>query len=70
MNMTLSGATGAITWLVLIVGVIGSLLWLYIGWRAMRAHERLAIAVERIAGSGRAPLPRVTDGPVGRTGSA
>lgn len=32
-----------------IVAVAGSLIWLLIGWRAMRAHERLSQAVEAIA---------------------
>lgn len=28
-------------------GVAVTVLWLVIGWRAMRAHERIAAAVER-----------------------
>jgi hypothetical protein len=30
-------------------GLIVTVLWLNIGWRAMVAHERMADAVERIA---------------------
>jgi len=35
---------GAIIALVFTVGA--SLFWMYLGWRAMRAHERLASAAE------------------------
>jgi sensor c-di-GMP phosphodiesterase-like protein len=31
------------------VGVVASILWLWIAWRAMKAHERLARAAEQIA---------------------
>ncbi len=30
-------------------GIIVTLYWMYVGWRAMLAHERLATAVEDIA---------------------
>jgi hypothetical protein len=50
MNFNVNGAGGVI--LALVTGLVGfsmSLLWLYIGWRAMRAHERLAAAAEELA---------------------
>ena len=44
---------GAPAW-AMIVGILSvgmSLLWLYIAWRAMKAHERLASAAEKMARS-------------------
>jgi len=46
MNMSFAGAD--LAW-VLIVGtfsVLVSLVWLYLGYRAVKAHERLATAAE------------------------
>ena len=47
---------GASNLLVLVTGVITSVIaiattifWMYVAWRAMRAHERLADAAERQA---------------------
>jgi uncharacterized membrane protein len=37
--------------LALIFGIVTTILWLVIGWRAMRAHERVAEAHERLAES-------------------
>jgi hypothetical protein len=40
--------------------IIVTVLWIVIGWRAMRAHERLADAVESIArGRGDSPQDRL-----------
>ena len=50
MNMTFSGG-GAPDWAVF-VAIFGfgiSFFWIYIAWRAMRAHERLAAAADQIA---------------------
>jgi hypothetical protein len=48
--MSFSGG-GAPDWAVFvaILGVGMSFLWIYIAWRAMRAHERLAAAADQIA---------------------
>jgi uncharacterized membrane protein len=48
MNMSFNGAD--VVWVIAagFVGVLASILWLYIGWRAMRAHERLAAAAEKM----------------------
>jgi len=35
--------------LAVIVGILSAIFWMVIGWRAMRAHERLADAAEHIA---------------------
>jgi len=49
MNVSFNGTD--VVW-VLIAGtfsVVMSLVWLYIAYRAMKAHERLAVAAELIA---------------------
>jgi hypothetical protein len=33
----------------MLLSIGGAILWLVIGWRAMRAHERLADAVDRMS---------------------
>ena len=35
--------------LAVIVGILSSIFWMVVVWRAMRAHERLADAAEHIA---------------------
>jgi uncharacterized membrane protein len=55
MSMSFNGADAAWVAIATAVGIASALLWLYIGWRAMRAHERLASAAEQIARSSRAP---------------
>jgi len=55
MSMSFNGADSLIVALATIVGVASALLWLYIGWRAMRAHERLAAAAEQMSRSSRLP---------------
>jgi hypothetical protein len=55
MNMSFNGADAV--WVVIAgaFGIASALIWLYIGWRAMAAHERLAKAVDLLAReSGRA----------------
>ena len=47
--MSFSGASGLIVWLAGLFSVVVSLLWIYIAWRAMRAHEKLAAATDQIA---------------------
>jgi uncharacterized membrane protein len=45
MNMVLSNPTGFA-----VLFVIGTtIFWMYVGWRAMEAHERLAKAAEDMA---------------------
>lgn len=44
----LTSSFGAFGWFALL-GIAGSILWLVIGWRAMKAHERLADAVDRMS---------------------
>ena len=56
--IALSAMDGAMVaasvWAFLVVawGILITVLWLLIGFRAMRAHERLAAATERIAQNG------------------
>ena len=49
MQMSFNGADAI--WVVIAgaFGILTSLLWLYIAWRAMKAHERLATAAEQMA---------------------
>jgi hypothetical protein len=35
--------------LILIWGIAVTIFWMYVGWRAMQAHERLAKSVEDIS---------------------
>ena len=48
MNMSFNGAD--IIWVIVAgaASVIASIFWLYIAWRAMKAHERLARAAEQM----------------------
>lgn len=36
------------TEIVVLIAIVTSLFWMVVAWRAMRAHERLASAVERM----------------------
>ena len=49
MQMSFNGAD--MLWMVLAgaFSVAGAVLWLYIGWRAMRAHEKIASALDSLA---------------------
>jgi len=49
MTADLDFASAAWMWLSIAWAVGVTVLWLVIGFRAMRAHERLAAATERIA---------------------
>jgi len=42
-------AAGGLAILAVIVGILTAIFWMVVGWRAMRAHERLADAAEHIA---------------------
>jgi uncharacterized membrane protein len=50
MNVTFKGGDmEGFAVLAVIFGIVTAILWLVIGWRAMRAHERVADAHERLA---------------------
>jgi hypothetical protein len=44
-----AGATGLYALFVVLCGLAVMVFWMICAWRAMRAHERLAEAVERIS---------------------
>jgi uncharacterized membrane protein len=46
-NVTRSGMEGLMI-LATIGGLITTVFWMVVGWRAMRAHERLADAAKRM----------------------
>jgi uncharacterized membrane protein len=48
MNMT-TGDLGGLAVGIALAGVVTAVFWMYVGWRAMQAHERLAEAAEEIA---------------------
>ncbi len=37
-----------ITILVMMLGIFSTIFWMVVSWRAMRAHEKLADAIERL----------------------
>lgn len=41
--------------LAVLIGIITGIFWMVIGWRAMRAHERIANAAEQAARKLREP---------------
>ena len=45
MNMTLSNSGG----FAVVIVIATTIFWMYVGWRAMEAHERLAKAAEDMA---------------------
>ena len=47
MNLNASG--GELAGLAVLVALISAIFWMVVGWRAMRAHERIADAAERAA---------------------
>ena len=53
MSMSFNGADAVWVAIATAVSVATAVLWLYIGWRAMRAHERLASAAEQLSRAGR-----------------
>lgn len=68
MNLTFNGSSVGLMVFATFWSFIVMLFWMYVAWRAMRAHERLAAASEAIAGEypvrKMRPLPRVSDGPI------
>lgn len=46
MNMNVGGGFGAFAFLVVLWGLFVTIAWLVIGWRAMKAHEKIADAVQ------------------------
>ena len=54
MNFNVSGGTGALVVMMAAWGIAVTIYWMVVAWRAMRAHERLASAVERMSDPGRA----------------
>ncbi len=46
---SIEASSGFLAILALLYGAVITLLWLSIGWRAMRAHERIADVLERRA---------------------
>ncbi|MEO7996124.1 MAG: hypothetical protein ABI852_01700 [Gemmatimonadaceae bacterium] len=45
--MNIGAGGGAFAFVAIFFGLITTVIWMFIGWRAMRAHERLADAAER-----------------------
>ena len=45
--------------MLILVGIATSIFWMVVGWRAMRAHERIAEASEKTAGI--PPKPKYPD---------
>ena len=43
------GNMQGITILVMLLGIFSTIFWMVVSWRAMKAHEKLADSVERIA---------------------
>jgi uncharacterized membrane protein len=48
MNFQTTANSSPVAFIVL-VGIFSAVFWMYVGWRAMRAHERLAEAAEELA---------------------
>jgi uncharacterized membrane protein len=68
MNLNLhSAGFGFFAFLAVVWGLLVTVFWLVVAWRAMRAHERLASAAEELARKNRPnPLQRSEpQGPVG-----
>jgi len=47
MNMS-SDAIGGLALIAALLGIAATIFWMFVGWRAMEAHERLAEAHERL----------------------
>ena len=47
MNINASG--GALAGFAILAAILSAIFWMVVGWRAMRAHERLADAAEQAA---------------------
>jgi len=50
MNFNPAGLVGLFA---VLAGIFTAIFWMVVGWRAMRAHERLAAATEHIARTSR-----------------
>jgi len=48
MTPMLAAAGGALAVLAILAAIFSAIFWMVVGWRAMRAHERLADAAEYI----------------------
>jgi hypothetical protein len=46
MNMQLSSGFGSLAFLAILWGLFVTVMWMVIGWRAMKAHEKIADAVQ------------------------
>jgi uncharacterized membrane protein len=54
MHMNVSTQSGEVlAMLAVLFGIITTIFWMVVGWRAMRAHERLADAAESAARTAR-----------------
>jgi len=51
-NESSSGGAGAFAVLGVLWWLAVAIFWMYVGWRAMRAHEKLSDATEQIARKG------------------
>jgi uncharacterized membrane protein len=40
-----------------VLGLISTIFWMVVGWRALVAHEKLASAVEKLGGSAHGSAP-------------
>ena len=49
MNVNLNGFSGLFSALAIFAALASAVFWMVIGWRAMRAHERIAAAAEQAA---------------------
>jgi len=43
------GDAQVFAFLITVAGVVSAIFWMVVGWRAMRAHERIADAAEQTA---------------------
>jgi len=49
-NINMSGGDAQVfAFLITVAGVVSAIFWMVVGWRAMRAHERIADAAEQTA---------------------
>ncbi len=49
MNLNTAMGGGAAVFAAMAAGLLSAVFWMVVGWRAMRAHERLADASEIVA---------------------
>lgn len=53
MNVSMQG--GDLWIIALLWGMFVTIFWMVVGWRAMRAHEEIAVRMRRIADAGGGP---------------